>query len=58
VPAHGGAVVLLGIRVSEQERQLERLREPDEAELGGGGESLRDVPAIECATEAAVRRAL
>jgi hypothetical protein len=35
VPADGGAVELLGFLVSEQERELERLGEPDEAELGG-----------------------
>jgi hypothetical protein len=54
VPAHSGAIVLLRVPVSEQERQLERFGEPDEAELGGGREDLTDVFAVERATEAHV----
>jgi hypothetical protein len=46
VPADGGAVELLGLRVGEQERQLECFGKPDEAELGGGRQRFGDVAAI------------
>jgi hypothetical protein len=58
VPAHRSPLVLLLIRVSEEERELERFCESDELELGHGGQRFGDVPPIERSTEAHEGRAL
>jgi hypothetical protein len=42
---------------SEEEGELERLGEADELELRGGGERVRDVPAVEGSAETHVSRA-
>jgi hypothetical protein len=47
VPAQGCAAVFLGISVSEEERQLERVCEADKLKLGSRGKGFGDVPAIE-----------
>ena len=58
VPTGGGPVEPLRVLVSEEKRQLERLRETHELELGGRGQCLRNVPAVESAAEPYVGRAL
>jgi hypothetical protein len=51
VPADGGTLVPRVFSVSQQQGQLERLRESDELELTGGRERFRDVAAIEGSAE-------
>jgi hypothetical protein len=52
VPAKRGTVELLKVSISEEERQLERLRQAHDLKLRGGGKGLSDVPAIESPAEA------
>jgi hypothetical protein len=58
VPAKGGALVPRILFVSEQERQLERLGQSDQLELGSSRERFRGVAAIESSAEAHERGAL
>ena len=44
--------------VNEQERQVERLRKPDEPELGGDRQRFSDVPAVKRSAEAVISRTL
>jgi hypothetical protein len=58
VSAKGGALVPRFLALSEQERELERLREADELELRRRRERIRDVAAIKSTAEARIGRAL
>jgi hypothetical protein len=58
MPARRRAAVLLRLIVYQQQRELERLRQPDELELRRCRKRLTDVAAIEGSTEAHVSRAL
>jgi hypothetical protein len=57
MPSASCSAVLLRLIVYQEQRELERLCQADELELGGGRQGLGDVPAIERTAEAHVRRA-
>ena len=58
MPLNGRPLILLCLILCEEERELERLRQRDELELGRGRERLSDVAAIEGSAEACVGRGL
>jgi hypothetical protein len=58
MPPRRRPLELLRLTVSEEQRELERLRQRDELELRSGRQGFGDVAAVESSTEAHVRRAL
>ena len=58
MPTSGGAGVFVGLLISEEERQFERLRQGDELELRRCRERFGDSAAVQSSAEAHVGRAL